>query len=139
MTIPSVIVAIAIILVVVITTLGSVLVLVVGVTLACRVAVALVIMATLLLVAGHDGGVAIDRLIRALLMAVSRLSDGTVVSVCCVSRRPEGDAGEYEVRLLPQPRLIHSIKLIDGARDLYLVCCFLLKRINAASTGNEWR
>jgi hypothetical protein len=65
-----------------------VLVLIVGVTLACRVAVALVIMAALLLVAGHDGGVAIDRLVRALLIAVSGLSGVTGVSVFCVSRRP---------------------------------------------------
>lgn len=73
--IPSVIVAIAILLVVIVP-LGSMLILIVGITMACRVAVAIVIVASLL-VAGHGGRVAIDCLVRALLVTVSRLSRGT--------------------------------------------------------------
>jgi hypothetical protein len=113
--IPSVIVAIAVVLVVVIALPSSMLVLIVGVTMASRVAVAVVIVASLL-VARHDGGVAIDRLVRAMLITVSGLADGTVMFVSCALSRRGGDAGESEVRLLPQPRLIHSIKLIDEAR-----------------------
>lgn len=75
MFIPSVIVAIAILLVVIVA-LSSMLILIVGITMACGVAVAIVIVASLL-VAGHGGRVAIDCLVRALLVAVSRLSRGT--------------------------------------------------------------
>ena len=100
--VPVVVVAIVVALIVVVA-LGMFF-LVVGVAMSRRVAVAIVVMASSC-VTGHDERVAIDRLMIALGLSVSQRN--------AVSN--PGQAAQLAMQvpfiaLLPQPRLIHSIK-----------------------------